>query len=227
MKLPGEERMRRSSRRVLLTAYWRDHNAGFQGRERLPLHLHSLWSDLITPPELNNHCALARFFPVESNHLSRRGWVRTQALARHAVCAAARVLQFMDATKLRPSASRSRGLPGGTTGNAVPGSDHYSVWFDRENRYLLTDEPREKVARATSSQRAEWARHHRFIIFKPSWPGMYKPDAGSRLYLIVDAREGVPLTPIVAALERSPAPNVAGSWGGKSILLRYRLANDN
>ncbi|RUP25391.1 DUF5623 domain-containing protein [Curvibacter gracilis] len=41
-------------------------------------------------------------------------------------------------------------------------------------------------------------------------------DGGSRLYLIADAVKGVPLTPIVEALDRLPAPIVEAVWDGES-----------
>jgi hypothetical protein len=225
MEFKNDGALRRSGQRVFLTTYWRERNSGAQGRETVTLRLDSVWSDLVTTDELKNHVALARFAPVGSNHLAQRAWARTQSRARHAVCAAARTFQFMNATKLRPAASRTRGFPGGTEKHVVPGCDHYSVWYDRvTNRYLLADEPREAVAKAKSIDRAEWAQAHGFVIFKPSWPGMYEPDGGSRLYLIVDAQKGVLLTSIVPALERSRAPIVAGNWNGESVPVISSLA---
>lgn len=67
-----------------------------------------------------------------------------------------------------------------------------------------------------AAERAVWAERHGFAIAKPSWPGMYNPDGGSRLYLIADAAKGVPLEPIVEALDRLATPIVEAAWDGES-----------
>lgn len=203
--------------RLYLTVYWRDKELDTRGRETLTIWLGTLWSDLITPAQLDNHRALTHFQPEGPDHLARRDLVQSQSQARRAICAAARTFQFMDTTKLRPSKSHSRAFPGGRSSNAVPGRDHYSIWYDRESkRYLFADEPYEPAVESRAAERATWSEHHGFDIAKPSWPGMYNPDGGSRLYLIADAAKGVPLAPIVAALDRLPAPIVEAAWDGES-----------
>lgn len=203
--------------RLFITVYWKDRKAGGDGRETLTIWLTVPWGDLISPPQFRNHRALMRFRPEGSDHLARQDLVESQSQARRAACAGARALHFMDATRLRPSKSHSRAFPGGSSSNAVPGRDHYSIWYDRDTkRYLFADEPYEPAADGMAAERAAWAQRHGFVIVKPSWPGMYNPDGGSQLYLIADAEKGIPLAPIVAALERLPAPIVENSWDGES-----------
>lgn len=207
----------RGGHRVYLTVYWRDGRSNAKGRETLALLLDNVWSDLITTAELKHHRALQRFYPDGPDHLARRAWAKSQSQARRAICAAARTLQFMDATKLRPSKGYTRALQLGSSNNTVPGSNHSSIWYaPLTNRYLLADEPHEATAKGKAAERAEWARRHRFVILKPSWPGMFKPDGGSRLYLIVDAQRGVLLSRVVPGLERLPEPIVATRWSGES-----------
>ena len=202
---------------VYLTVYWRDKESGTRGRETLSVLLDTLWSDLVAVAQLDHHRALTHFQPEGPDHLARRDMVQSQSQARRAICAAARTLQFMDTTKLRPSKSHSRAFPAGRSSNAVPGRDHYSIWYDRESkRYLFADEPYEPAAEGKAAERAAWSERHGFAIVKPSWPGMYNPDGGSRLYLIADSTKGVPLAPIVAALNRLPAPIVEAAWNGES-----------
>jgi len=101
--------------------------------------------------------------------------------------------------------------------NAVPGHDHHSIWYDRVlKRYLFADEPYEPAADSNAVERAEWARRNGHVIAKPEWPGMYNPDGGSRLYLISDLETGIPLEPVVAALNKLPAPMIEGNWNGES-----------
>ncbi len=123
----------------------------------------------------------------------------------------------MDATKLRPSRSFSRVYPGGDSRNAVPGRDHFSIWYDRTTkRYLFADEPYESSIQDRLNEREAWAKQHGFAIDTPQWPGMYAPDIGSRLYLIAHQTKGIPLEPIVATLEKLPNPTVAEPWSGES-----------
>jgi hypothetical protein len=213
---PKPERQR-SGHRTFLTAYWQDRKAGTSGRETLTLWLTTPWNDLITPLLFGNHRGLVRFHVEGPDHLVREKLLLTQSEARRAVCEAARVLHFMDATRLRPSKSHSRAYPGGRSINAIPGRDHYSIWYDRETkRYLFVDEPYAEAAERKHQEREAWAKQHGFVIVRPEWTGMYAPDVGSRLFLVADERKGIPLQPIAAALDKLPAPIVEDAWNGES-----------
>jgi hypothetical protein len=213
---PGTE-SRPSGHLVYLTAYWKDRESSSSGRETLTIRLTSPWTDLITPALLRNHNALAHFRAEGPDHLSREFLVKTQSEARRAVCAAARAFQFMDATKLRPSRSFSRVYPGGDSRNAIPGRDHFSIWYDKTTkRYLFADEPYESSVHDRLNEREAWARQHGFAIVKPQWPGMYAPDIGSRLYLIAHQTKGIPLGSIAALLNKLPKPIVEERWNGES-----------
>ncbi len=129
---------------VFLTAYWKEGPAGKSGRETLTLWLDTLWSDLVSVRQLKDARALGRFRPEGPDHLVERHLSDSPSEARKLVCAAARTLQFMDATKLRPSAGHSRAL---VAGDSLPGRDHYSIWYDHNSkRYVLADEPYEGAA---------------------------------------------------------------------------------
>jgi hypothetical protein len=203
--------------RLFLTAYWSDKESGAKGRETLTLWLETLWSELIGPRQLSNERTLGRFRSEGPDHLVERYRVGSQSQARRMICAAARTLQFMDATKLRPSQGHSRTLPHGTSKSSLPGRDHSSIWYDRNSkRYLLADEPYERAALSYADERAAWSERHGFTIAKPSWPGMYNPDGGSRLYLVADSKKGIPLEPVVAALDQIPEPIAEATWDGES-----------
>ena len=202
---------------VFITAYWKDEKTKTSGRETLTIALSAQWGELITPAQLKNHSALSGFRSEGPDHLARQYLQRSQSQARRAVCAAARILQFIDTTKLRPSSSYSRAYPGGRSSNAIPGHDHSSVWYDRvTKRYLFVDEPYELAAISDAAKRSSWAQQHGYAIAKPEWPGMYNPDGGTRLYLIADAAKGIPLAPVVEALNKLPAPIVEETWNGES-----------
>lgn len=203
--------------RVFLTSCWKDRNGGGNGRETLSIWLSAHWGKLITPRQLKNLRSLENFRVEGPDHLACEHQQSSQSAARRAVCAAARALNFMDATKLRPSRSNSRAVPGGRQSNAVPGCDHYSVWYDRHTkRYLFADEPYEKAVEGKRHEREIWAKKHGYVIVKPQWAGMYAPDGGSRLYLISHETKGIALEPVAAALDKLPAPIVEASWDGES-----------
>ncbi|MDP3753359.1 MAG: DUF5623 domain-containing protein [Polaromonas sp.] len=203
---------------VFITVYWKDREVGGDGRETLTVWLSAPWGDLVTRAQLQNHRALVHFRAEGPDHLARPDLVQSQSHARRMACAAARTLHFMDATKLRPSKSHSRAFPGGRSSNAVPGRDHYSIWYDRKTkRYLFADEPYESAAKSKAAERAAWAQHHGFVIVRPAWLGMYNPDGGSQLYLIADGLKGIPLGPIVGALDALTAPIVEEAWDGESV----------
>lgn len=203
--------------RVYITVYWHDKQSGERGRETLILQLATLWSELIQPAQFQNHRAIVHFHRDGPDHLAQHELSGSQSRARSSVCAVARTLQFMDATKLKPSKGYSRVYPDGRSSNAVPEHDHESVWYDPETkRYLYADEPYEASAEKAILERNAWAERHGITIIKPSWPGMYYSNGDTRLYLITDAQKGIPLGPIVAALERLPAPMNEDTWNGES-----------
>ncbi|MFZ6657213.1 DUF5623 domain-containing protein [Undibacterium sp. TJN19] len=209
---------------VFLTVYWRDTETKKTGRETLTLQLSKEWSDLITSRHLQIARALSTFLPEGPDHLVRQIATGSQSAARRVICAAARTLQFIDATKLRPSKAYSRVLPKGISTNIVPESDHSSVWFSPETKkYLFADEPYEAAVKNKHEQRTAWAIKHDFVIERPSWPGMYNPDGGSQLYLISDAKKGIPLAHILAALSDLPIPIVEDTWNGESAEIYPRF----
>jgi hypothetical protein len=202
---------------VFITAYWKDRKLGSDGRETLTISLSTPWANLITSAQLLNHRALMHFRGEGPDHLARINLVESQSQARRAACAAARALQFMDATKLRPSKGHSKAFPGGRSTNAVPGRDHGSVWYEPESkRYLFVDEPYEAAVNDRAAERATWATKHGYEIVKVEWAGIYNPDGGSRLYLVADSKKGVPLAPIAKALNALHRPLVEAAWDGES-----------
>lgn len=205
---------------IYITMYWQSRQKGLRGpggRETLTIWLSSPWADLITAAQFGNNRWLMRFRPAGADHLESRSVAESQYAARRDVCALARTLQFMDASKLRPSKGHAKGYPGGRSINAAPGEDHSSLWYEpASGRYLIADEPYEPAAVSQRAEREAWAARHGHVIAKPEWPGMYNPGGGSRLYLISDASKGIPLGPVIEALNRLPHPIFLETWNGES-----------
>ncbi len=202
--------------RVFLTAYWRNREAATSGRETLAIDLSAPWPDLLKPTELRSARGLGNFLPEGPDHLAARQLLRSQDGAREAVCHAARTLQFVAATQLRPSSGYTRAYPKGKAGKQVPGQDHVCVWFDGQRRYLIADEPYEEAVQRHRSERASWNLSNGYTELKSSWSGMHYPDGGTRLYLLSHKDNGVPLEPIIKALDKLPAPYSAFDWKGVS-----------
>lgn len=203
--------------RVFLTAYWRDSEAATSGRETLTIDLSARWTDLLTTAELRSARGLDKFRPEGPDHLAARYVQRSQNVARGVVCHAARTLQFVAATRLRPSSGYTRAYPRGRAADKrVPGQDHVCVWFDSEKRYLIADEPYDGDAERNREERARWCLANGYNEAKSSWPGMHNPDDGTRLYLLSSKDNGVPLEPIIKALERLQSLYSEADWNGES-----------
>ncbi|MDZ4052121.1 MAG: hypothetical protein U1E24_02500 [Phenylobacterium sp.] len=115
--------------------------------------------------------------------VDRSGRVHRQSTAQWYAARAARTLQFMDATGLRPSSSRRRVYPNGSSALAIPDHDHASTWFDPKQReYIYIDEPYGDPA---SEERARWAARYERQVLKPLWGGMHNPgERGTQAVLV-------------------------------------------
>jgi len=200
--------------RVFITAYWRDNKLSETGRETLTLWMDSPWDNFVTLSQMRFTRGLRNFRPAGPDHLIYRDTAISQQRARDHICAAARTLQFVEATKLRPTGS-VQAYPKGRTSNEVPGHDHGTSWYDPiSKRYLLIDEPYGRSLE--DKDRIAWAIKHNQRIELTSWTGMYYPG-GTEMFLISDLEKGIPLEPILSALEKLPLiPIVPETWVGES-----------
>ncbi|ABO59896.1 hypothetical protein LA345_39825 (plasmid) [Burkholderia vietnamiensis] len=210
---------------LTLCAYWYERESRTRGRESLTIELSARWNDLIAIRQLDDARGLVGMRPEPSTEqgdrtsvLSRQHSYRDQAEARAVVCMAARTLQFIDATRLRPSSGRRRAYPNGRHPSAlhIPRQDHTDIWMDAEGRYLVTDEPYSAETVFADKERIAWGERYGFSFAKPSWAGMHAPYGGTGLILGSRNDTGVPLEPIVAALAALPAPTDENEWSGES-----------
>ncbi len=122
-------------------------------------------------------------------------------------CTAARTLQFMAATGLKPS--KSDVLPGGGGTGRLPGRDHCSSWFDpATKRKIILDEPYAAAVADRQQERDAWAERNNWQIVKSAWGGIYFPDGGCELYLLADRKKGGDLESIEAVLSALGTPVV-------------------
>ncbi|MGH8027869.1 MAG: DUF5623 domain-containing protein [Pseudoxanthomonas sp.] len=213
--LPFAGRARlKESHPLFVTAYWRSRDGKSKGRETLEIRLSSPWEQLVTKAQLQYHRALMRFRGDAPDHLERTDDVDAQERAREAICAAARTMQFMDATKLRPASRAYRAFH--KIHPKLPGLDHSSDWIDPvSSRMMVMDEPYDPPVGHKQVERAAWAAQHGFRIEIPNWAGLYVPGH-SVVHLISHEDSGIPLNPLISILNALPAPVTATGWSGES-----------
>ncbi len=211
---------------LFLTFYWKAGETGERGRETLQIQLSVPWTSLITAQQMSNSRALQDLQPMAIDHLEGIYLCSGQLEARESACAAARVLQFMEATRLRPSGSFSRVYPNGNPRNCIPYSDHPSVWFEPSTRrYLFIDEPYENdIGEREEDARERWAISQLQVIAKPAWKGLYgpQPRSGTQIYFVSHAFNGVAVRPVVAAVDALPLCT-ADDWTGESAAATSRF----
>lgn len=206
--------------RVFISAYWADRDTSRSGREVWWADLSAPYGDLVTLAQMREQRAMVRLEPRARDHLVMGYKFDSQERARRYICHALRTFQFIDATKLRPSAAHSRLYPGGSSENAIPGQDHETGWYDPVSKgHVLVDEPYELAALSDANERILWAEKHGFDVVKSDWRGMYKPLElnGSCMYLIASKKNGPPLLPLAQALSKLPPPIIEGNWAGESV----------
>lgn len=206
-----------SGKNIYLSAYWKDKKDGTSGQELITVRLSVDLTVLHSPKNRINSYAISSFRNSGPDHLEYKFAATSQAEAREKICKAIRVLQFVDATKLRPSSAHRKVLPKGDYNNAIPGQDHASVWYDSISKgYVLVDEPYEAAAAKEEAKRSLWAERHGQVIRKSKWRGMYYPEM-CQIFLISSLDKGVPLDPIIQALDSLPAAMTPELWSGETI----------
>jgi hypothetical protein len=166
----NELQPRQSHFDMYITVYWADPKARTGGRETLFISLSKPWAELILPSQLDKCRGLTKFKGIAPDHIVLCQVLRgnnTHGMARRKVCAAARTMAFINATKLRPTRSYRQAFMNGISPNEMPGRDHPSVWYDKDTkRFLYVDEPYEAAVKEQAGARAAWAEKHGFSLAK-------------------------------------------------------------
>lgn len=201
---------------LFLTAYWSDLKTGAAGRETVNVTLQQPWPNLVGPRSLRHSRGLRNFRGQSSDHLVVRQVLGDSLQARKEVCAAARTLVFMDATRLQPGGARA-GIVAGVKDEKLPRSDHGSRWRSLPGDFVvLVDEPYESAVQSAHAAREDWAARHGYRVVRVNWPGMYYPDLGAAMFLVAKAEHRAQLDAWATALSILPAPPMATSWTGVS-----------
>lgn len=195
-----------------VTVAWRDAATGQGGRETCLVPLSRPISTVVSCAQLAVAQNLGGFSVRAADHLVSDLRAQHQSGARWQAAVAARTLQFIDATGLKPTSSARRIYPGSRSANAVPETDHGIGWYDPGTRtYLYTDEPYNGSVESVVQAREAWVERHEWAMLKPTWRGMHRPGITE---LFVMAPRGYDLDRVGEALDRLPAwPD---AWPGLS-----------
>lgn len=195
---------------VTIIEYWRDATAKEAGTVKLELTLTQPLPQLVKPHHLNGR--LGNFRLIDGDTLDRRTTLGCrESTAKWFAARAARTLQFMDATGLKPCTKGSGIWPQRDINKRVPGGDHCVTWYHPElKQYVATDEPYHGELRPDDPERKAWCAKHGYDIEPVTWGGMHNPGArnvgGTRLYLIAKTADDVPLRALAEAADRLPPP---------------------
>ncbi|MBX9909285.1 MAG: hypothetical protein K2Z25_11275 [Beijerinckiaceae bacterium] len=192
---------------IYVSTYWRDGKTRAAGRETIRVLVSKPLDELVKPTQYRHAHKLGRFRRYASDHVVEDYRPDSAGTALARTCGAARVLQFMDITGLRPSGARVEPRRG--RDSRLPGRDHGSAWYDPSAKHhVAADEPYAASMPSKIEEREAWARQNNWSLAKPLWKGMYYPEGGSELYLLADTVKGYSLDGIIRALATAPPPTV-------------------
>jgi hypothetical protein len=202
------------SHELYISVPWRDRTTNTTGREILKMRIGNPLGALVSPAQSKVARGLIAMRREGPDHIAGTYTAASQEAARREACAAARTIQFIEATGLVPS-SANRSFPRGQIQNRMPGSDHDTAWFDPVAKaYIRANEPYSRGDITADQQ--QWGDHHGWALAVSPWKGMYNPDGGSFLFLAADTSKGYSLEPIISKLADAPAPIVVADWAGES-----------
>ena len=204
-----------SEHQLFITIYWMESRPFRAGRETLRVDLSKPLLELCSKSELK----LARGLwgrLVAPDHIVHDTVAQSQEFARGVICKAARTLQFMEATELRPSDDNKSAYPHGDYANKLPGSDHSTDWYDpKTGQFILIDEPYSPAV--VSDERSAWAQQHGWHLQASKWPGIYYPNSCS-FFVATDASTGYDFEELMKKIDDIPAPLTSEEWNGTSVL---------
>jgi hypothetical protein len=202
---------------VFISCGWKDKATLETGCEVYRLSLAKNFAEILRPRDLPLSGKLQWCEVSAQDNLTYKHLASTREIARRHVNEAARIIQFLDATKLRPSRGYSKAYPKGKSSNAIPGQNHAQIWFDPATKgYLITDEPYDDHARSKLEEREHWAQKHNFNLAKTEWGGMHNPGGGTSMYLIGANSRKTTFDLALAAINQMSKPIQNAQWFGKS-----------
>lgn len=204
-----------SEHQLFITIYWMESRPFRAGRETLRVNLSKPLLELCSKSELKKARGLWGRL-VAPDHIVHDTVAQSQKFARGEICKAARTLQFMEATGLRPSDDYRGQYPNGDHKNKLPDSDHSTDWYDPvSGQFIMIDEPYSPAV--VSEKRAAWAMKHGWHLQASKWPGIYSPYNCS-FFVATDASKGYDFAELMNKIDAISAPLISEEWNGTSVL---------
>ncbi|RJG55403.1 hypothetical protein D0Z70_08310 [Sphingobium terrigena] len=188
---------------VLLRQWWRNSKTGESGTEVLTVSLAQPATQLLKPHYLRGYFGGCDVADEGTINLHIGSYLEDNPeYAQRRLRRAARALQFMEITGLRPSRS-NRCYPRSDYDNRPPIADHDQRWYHPANKkFVLSTEPYPGRADRRKSEMAEWCAKHEFEYAQIDSPSIY--GHGTELYLACKAGSSINLLHMAAELAASP-----------------------
>jgi hypothetical protein len=201
---------------IYITVYWEDTKPYRTGRETLPVTLPVKLSSMLDDREFQWLRGLGGMRQVNDDHFVQDKLAPSQEAAQAMVCMAARSLQFLVYSKLRPLKFDHRHQWLRDLIETFPGRDHVTRWIDPASGSLLfISEPYEGRLNRLSTDRIEWCSKTGWQVFQVDWPGMYYPNSCSTM-LVGPKSIGSRLERIATSFATAATPYDAENWQGES-----------
>ena len=195
--------------KTFIRVSWLDPKTKVSGTEIVEVSLPKALDEIVEKRHFKQARDLRDFTRCAPDLIVSKTNRRSEDGAISAACRAARSLQFMAATGLKPSTVDAVPCVGNET---IPSYDHCSSWFDPSTKKIvILDEPYSAAVSNRQLEREAWVNRNNWQILKSAWAGIYSPDGGSELYLLSDRNKGAALEPIEVALSALGAPIVPGN----------------
>lgn len=198
---------------VRIIETWRDPYSRQSGSVSLSLELPLPLRELVKEHHLQGRLSGMRF--AGETHLQGQVSAQSEQIARWYACRAARSLQFMAATGLRPSSKHRYVWPKDDINLAVPGRDHYAVWYHPALRlHFITDEPYASRAVRDYPDREAWCLANGYKMGRAEWRGMHQVDGdrGTVLFLLASGEAAKHVKSLIDKLDRSPPAINQQDW---------------
>ena len=202
------------SHKIFLTAYWTDRETFKIGRETLEIKLVVPLQILCTRAEMKLVGGLCNLRVASADHLVMDGLRPSQSYAQDELCKAARALQFMEATGLRPCPYEEAQKAIANLNGQLPKKDHPSDWHDPvSGQFILIDEPYSKAI--VCPERAKWAKENNWFLKAAIWPGLYFPYRCA-FFVASEKSDSFDFDALMETINAMPDPVTAERWPGET-----------
>ncbi|MBB6125630.1 DUF5623 domain-containing protein [Sphingobium subterraneum] len=203
-----------SPSRLLLTGYWEDRETFEIGRETLAISIPCAVLEMVSKAELRIVGGLSSMRIVAPDHMVIDSLGHSRDYIRDELCRAARAMQFMNATGLRPCRFDTAERVLSDLDEELPGKDHSSHWYDpKSGQFILIDEPYSRAR--VSSERADWSERNDWNLSATSWPGLYFPYRCA-FFVASKNTKDFDFEALLSTINAMPASYTSEDWQGQS-----------